>query len=269
MKIACNWSESLGALLANGQVHVDCIKMGVYGDFDRQFQTARALKPILLHGLGCFDHSGMRSIGLVDFRRANVLLAQCGSPHYGLHLAIQNADMDTPMSDDEIHALMSRQIQVFKSNLRVPLLLENTPDSPQDRTVFDHRPYAEADKISRLLRENGVGLLLDLTHAKITALYRGWNIYEFLRGLPLDRIREIHVNGSGYDDQGFPADTHQAMDTADYDLLEWVLGLARPDVVTLEYNGVSGESAETVAGNLRSQLAELRRLPGRVAHGTL
>ncbi len=260
MKIACNWSESLRALLAGGQVQVDYIKMGVYGDFDRQFQSARALKPILLHGLGCFDHSGMRDIGIVDFGRANSLLAQCGSPHYGLHLAIQNAYMDAPMRDDEIHALMSRQIQIFKKNLRVPLLLENTPDSPQDRTVFDHRPYAEAEKISRLLRENDVGLLLDLTHAKITALYREWDIYEFLRELPLDRIREIHVNGSGYDDQGFPADTHQAMDTADFDLLEWVLGLARPDVVTLEYNGVKGESAEMVSDNLRRQLADLRRI---------
>ena len=103
-------------------------------------------------------------------------------------------------------------------------------------------------------------LVLDLTHAKITALYREWDIYEFLRELPLDRIREIHVNGSGYDDQGFPADTHQAMDTADFDLLEWVLGLARPDVVTLEYNGVKGESAEMVSDNLRRQLADLRRI---------
>ena len=259
-KIACNWSETLGALLADGQADVDYIKMGVYGEFEKQFDFVRSLRPVLLHGLGYFEHSGMRDAGIVDFQRSNRLLAECGSPHYGLHLAIQNADMASPMGDEEIHAHMSTQIQTFKRNLAVPLLLENTPDSPQDRTVFDHHPFAEAEKISRLLLEDDVGFLLDLTHAKITALYREWNIHDYLGGLPLDRIKEIHVNGSGYDEQGFPADTHQAMEAEDYELLNWVLGHSNPDFVTLEYNGIKSEEQETVRANLRRQLEELHRI---------
>lgn len=259
-KIACNWSEILGMLLAGGEAHIDYIKMGVYGEFERQFGFVRSLKPILLHGLGCFEHSGMKDIGIVDFKRANSLLTHCGSVHYGLHLAIENADMVSPMSDEQIHALMSEQIWVFKNNLSVPLLLENIPDSPQDRTVFGHYPYAEADKIGRLLHENDVGLLLDLTHAKITALYRQWNIHDYLSGLPLDRVREIHVNGSGYDEKGFPADTHQSMDTVDYELLDWVLGYSKPDVVTLEYCGLESENEETIVRSLRHQLGELNRI---------
>lgn len=259
-KIACNWSEILGGLLADGQVHIDYIKMGAYGEFEKQFTFVRSLKPILLHGLGCFEHSGMKDISVVDFKRANTLLAKCGSMHYGLHLAIKNADMTSPMSDEEIHVHMSQQIQIFKNNLSVPLLLENIPDSPQDRTVFDHYPYAEAGKIGRLLQENDVGLLLDLTHAKITALYRERNVRDYLRELPLDRVKEIHVNGSGYDEQGFPADTHQSMDIVDYELLNWVLGYSKPDVVTLEYCGLESENEETIAKSLRHQLGELNRI---------
>ena len=152
---------------------------------------------------------------------------------------------------------MSKQIQVFKKNLSVPLLLENVPDSPQDRIVFDHYPYVEAEKIDRLITENGVGLLLDLTHAKITALYRKWNIYDYLKVLPLNRIREIHINGSGYDNDGFPADTHQSMSDEDYELLDWVLSRSNTEIVTLEYCGINSENEEIVCRNLKYQLTKL------------
>lgn len=259
-QIACNWSSTLGSLLQQGQADIDYIKTGVYGSFGEQFDTIRSWKPILLHGLGCFDHSGMKEIGAVDFDMANRLIAQCGSPHYGLHLAITNADMPGPMGDEEIHVLMSRQIKVFQRNLAVSLLLENTPDSPEDRTVFDHYPYAEADKISRLIVENDVGFLLDLTHASITAEFRNWDIHTFLQALPLDRIREIHVNGHGVDAQGFPIDTHQAMESEDYRLLCWVLERSQPQFVTLEYSGVAGEDAATIAGNLCKQIHALNHI---------
>lgn len=256
-QIACNWSASLEALLIEEAGIIDYIKTGVYGSFEEQFATIRSYRPILLHGLGCFDHSGMKDIGAVDFERANRLIAQCGSPHYGLHLAIKNADMPSPMSDEEIHGLMSRQIKVFQHTLAVPLLLENTPDSPEDRTVFDHYPYAEAEKIRRLVVENDVGLLLDLTHASITAAFRGWDIHAFLLALPLERIREIHVNGHGTDTQGFPIDTHQAMEAEDYRLLYWVLEHSHPEFVTLEYSGVASEEPAAIAENLRRQIHTL------------
>lgn len=256
-KIGCNWSEALIDLINNNRIDIDYIKMGAYGEFDKQFDIVRLLKPILLHGLGYFECSGMKNISIIDFQRANELILKCGSPHYGLHLAIQNTDMSTGMNDNDIYIHMSKQIQIFKKRLTVPLLLENTPDSPQDRTVFNHYPYAEYDKISRLLNDNDVNLLLDLTHAKITALYRNWNIYDYLKALPLHRIKEIHVNGSGYDEQGFPADTHQPMNNEDYELLDWLLLYSNPDIITLEYNGIESEDKELISLNLVKQLNEL------------
>jgi len=241
-------------------MQVDYIKAGAFGDFDDQFETMRSLRPVLLHGLGCFDHAGMKNIGRVDFQRANRLIRECGSPHYGLHLAIENADMEHAMSDEEIHVRMSEGIQIFKRNLSVPLLVENLPDSPQDRTIFDHHPTAEPEKVARLLNENDVGLLLDLTHARVTCLYRKWDVHDFLNALPLDRVKEIHVNGLGYDEQGFPADLHRAMEKEDYGLLAWVLERAHPDIVTLEYLGVGAETPETISLNLVEQLHEINRI---------
>lgn len=114
--------------------------------------------------------------------------------------------------------------------------------------------------MSRLLRENNVSFLLDLTHAKITCLYNGWNIHDYLCELPLDLVVEIHVNGSGHDKEGFPADTHQAMEDEDYELLEWVLKYTSPSVVTLEYNGIDGESENTIISSLEKQLNKIQSI---------
>lgn len=256
-RIGCNWSEALGALLIEGIVDVDFVKYGVYPDYDEKFARIRPMKPILLHGLGCFDHAGMRSPEAVDFTAANVRIAACGSPHYGLHLAIKNADMDPGMTDADVRARLLSGIRTFKENLRAPLLLENTPDSPQDRAAFDHHPYAEPEKLADILETADAGLLLDLTHAKITARFRGWDVRDFLRALPLQRVREIHINGSGKDESGFPADTHQAMEAEDRSLLDWTLARTNPNVVTLEYSGFAGEPESAVRKNLLIQLTQL------------
>lgn len=259
-KIGCNWSKNLSNLIQKKQVEIDYIKNGAFRDFEEQFETMRSLKPILLHGLGYDEHSGMRDIGMVDFQRANKLIKRCDSPHYGLHLSIKNADISSYLSDEDIYKHMSKQIQIFKRNLSVPFLLENIPDSPEERTVFDHYPYAEPDKISKLLIDNDVNLLLDLSHARITTIYRNWDIYDFLKNIPLHRIKEIHVNGSAIDKQGFPVDTHEAMREEDYELLSWILEYSSPDIVTLEYQGVCSESPELISENLYNQLKKLNHL---------
>jgi len=256
-KIACNWSDPLADLIINRQINIDYIKAGAYGEFERQFDTIRSLKPILLHGLGYHERTGMENINLIDLQRANKIIKDCGCPHLGIHLAIKNSDMQSLMEPEDIYIRMSKHIQFFKKNLSVPVLLENIPDSPQERAVFDHYPYAEPERINRLLYDNDVNLLLDLAHAKVTALYKDWKIYEYLKNLPLDRIKEIHVSGSGYDQYGFPDDTHQAMCDDDYELLYWVLERSNPDIVTLEYVGIDSEPQDLILDNLYSQIKKL------------
>jgi uncharacterized protein (UPF0276 family) len=260
MYFGCNWSKALKCLLEKDAVKIDYIKSGAFGPFNEEFLTMRSMRPILLHGLGHFEDTGMKNIEILDFDLVNKLIKNCNSPHYGLHLSIKNSDMYPGMTDEDIHEHMSKQIQIFKRNITVPLLLENTPDSPKDRTMFDHYPYIMPEQLSRLLVENDVSFLLDLTHAKITAKYRGFNIHDYIRQLPLDRVVEIHVNGSGYDKDGFPTDTHQAMEKEDYKLLDWVLNYTNPEVVTLEYNGIATESHDTIICSIEKQLNEIQNI---------
>lgn len=260
MHIGCNWSRALKVLIENNAVKVDYIKSGSYGSFHEQFSTMRSMRPILVHGLGYFENSGMASIEKIDFRAANNIIKKCDSPHYALHLAIRKSDMYPGMNDVDIYELMCKQIQIFKKNLEVPLLLENSPDTPHDRKAFDLYPYIMPEQINRILRDNEVSLLLDITHAKLTSKYRGFDVYEYLGELLLDRVTEIHINGSGYDRDGFPMDTHQAMEKEDFKLLEWVLERTHPRIVTLEFNEVETENYDAVISSLERQLNQIQEM---------
>jgi hypothetical protein len=263
IKIGCNWSEHLYELLLGRQVDLDYIKTGAFGPFEARFETMRSLRPVLIHPLGHYERAGMKNTEVVDFDRANRLLTESGSPHYGLHLCIMNSDMPAPMTEGEIAARMDENIQLFKRSLNYPLLLENIPETPQESALYDHYPYSEPEKISRAVADNGTGFLLDITHAKITCMYKKWDIHDYLKALPLSKIREIHVNGSGRDKDGFPDDTHHPMEDGDHALLEFVLGYAKPHVISLEYAGVDGETPEMIKENLINQLKRLNKAVGR------
>lgn len=260
MYIGCNWSKALKFLIEKDVIKIDYIKSGAWGSFNEQFSMIRSMRPILLHGLGYSEDIGMKNIEIIDFNFVNKLIKNCNSPHYGFHLAIKSSDMYPGMTEENIYEHMSKQIQILKRQLIVPLLLENIPDSPQDRVKFDHYPYIMPEQYSRLFIDNDVSFLLDLTHAKITAQYHGWNVHDYIRQLPLNRVVEIHTNGSGYDKDGFPADTHQAMGDEDYKLLEWVLNYVNPSIVTLEYNGVEKENDDTIVYSLEKQLNKIQSI---------
>lgn len=254
MYIGCNWSKALKFLIEKNSIRIDYIKSFGYGNFKEDFKMMRSMRPILVHGLGYYENTGMNGIERIDFNFANSIIRKCNSPHYGIHLAIRSEDMFTGMTEDDIYKRMSNQIQFFKKSLSVPLLLENSPDTQHDREAFDLYPYVIPEQIYKLVVENDVSFLLDITHAKITAKYRGWDVYDYIGRLPLDHVVEIHTNGSGHDKNGFPMDTHKDMEEEDYELLEWVLNRTNPKIVTLEFNEVETEDYDKVIDSLEKQL---------------
>jgi len=137
------------------------------------------------------------------------------------------------------------------------VILENVMWDPEPDWVIP-RPVLEPDVITQVVRESGCGLILDLAHADISARHFGVDAREYICGLPLDRLRELHVTGVRMDENGLWKD-HYPLEGQDWELLKWAMERIRngewaePWVVTFEYGGVGADYEARTDGNILAE----------------
>lgn len=87
--------------------------------------------------------------------------------------------------------LLVENIQYAQERLPVPLCLENIA------SLFDweKQEISEPDFISAIVRETGVGLLLDVSNLYANSVNLKFNFCEYLDKLPLDRVKYVHIAG--------------------------------------------------------------------------
>jgi len=98
-----------------------------------------------------------------------------------------------------------------------PLVLEN---APRLFSLADAHEQSEGEFISSVVQRSGAGFLLDLDSAITTAKALGYDLEDYLRSLPLDRLIEIHT--------GHPR--------RDWDLLTQLFAVSPVRAVTLEWD---------------------------------
>lgn len=98
-----------------------------------------------------------------------------------------------------------------------PLVLEN---APRLFSLADSPEQSEGEFISSVVQRSGAGFLLDLDSAIATAKALGYDLKDYLRSLPLDRLIEIHT--------GHPR--------RDWDLLAQLFAVSPVRAVTLEWD---------------------------------
>jgi len=131
----------------------------------------------------------------------------------------------------------------------VRLLVENMPRWGR----LGHMHLIDPAFVTQVVEGANCHFLLDLAHARVAASTRGQPVRDYVRQLPLDRLVEIHISGPRpVEGNGQLIDVHQSLREEDYALLAWVLEMARPEAVTLEYS--------RGAALLKEQLLRLRRL---------
>lgn len=234
LQLALNYSKPAEELLLAGVIAPDLFKCPDWPDL---MAAAAAHRPIYVH----FDlKAGNGESARVNWNRIAELREQSATPYVNLHLV--------PRTDGQqargVEAIIRQMVDDVSAATRQfgpgNVMVENVPyraGGPFARTAVD------PEAIRRVLDETGCGLLLDLAHARITALELGWDEREYLSGLPVDRLRELHVTGLCTDPTGRVRD-HMPLTDPDWDLLEWALAQirlcrwARPWVVACEYGGV-------------------------------
>lgn len=239
MKIGCNYSPALLDLLEKGKIEIDYIKLSLYPGLEEGFEPGIFGLPVLVHGI---NPPGPERLGAevhpeLDWGRLNRIVFELGSPHLGVHLAVNGDDIVGKLDQKKTREKLIKGAQAWNDGLEVPLLGENVPDSPyyQKKGVL---PWAgDPWLIDEVCREAGIGLLLDLAHARVSAWTRGMEIKEYLSVLPLDLVGEIHLAAPLMTQKNGLRDRHLELEKIDYNLFEWVLGKCSPEIVTLEYGG--------------------------------
>jgi len=260
MRFAVNYSTKAGELVRTGKLDCDLFKCP---EWDGLLKAATAIKPVYLH----LDISlGRDQVQNLDFDKLRKMLDETGTPHVNCHLA-GTPDMKIGSKTDRVKLLKQwiKEIEVLKQVfVGYPIISENLPFEPP---IPEFHLSSDPELISKAIVETDTGLLLDISHARISADTLGIDYQSYIERLPLDRIHEVHITGvRRY--HGFLED-HFEMQTEDWPSTAWAAEQIRvgawrePEIVAFEYGGV-GEwfSWRTETWALEEQVPRLYRLFG-------
>jgi uncharacterized protein (UPF0276 family) len=187
-------------------------------------RQVRARYPVVLHGVSL-------SIGSVDpideaYLTGLAALADEIEPAWiSDHLCWSSFGGHTghdlwplPFTEEALDHVV-RRVQAVQERLRRPILIENVSSYLE----FAHSTLPEWEFLSEVARRADCGLLLDVNNVFVSAHNHGFEAAEFLAGIPVERVKQIHL--AGHRDEG----TH-LLDTHDHAVCDGVWALYRAAV---------------------------------------
>lgn len=182
--------------------------------------------PLAGHGLELsLGSRGPEAPGYVDSLRD--LLEHTGSLWHGDHLCMtQSQSLPiralTPVPFvEEALAVAAENVRSLQPRLGRPLIVENIAYC----ITWPLNVMDEATFIARALEKADCGWLLDLHNLYANARNFGFDPYEVLKRLPLDRVVQIHIAG-GEEQEGLYLDTHSTCTPPEvWEMLEYVVPL--------------------------------------------
>ncbi len=161
----------------------------------------RAGYPVVMHGVAL-------SIGAADgpdesYLDALAALADRVQPLWisdhlcwtGVHGKVLHDLYPLPYSDAAL-AVVVRNVQRVQERLKRSLLLENV----SSYVGFAASSMTEWEFINEVCARSGCRLLLDVNNIHVSSVNHDFDAREFLRGVPADRVQQIHL--AGHTDHG-------------------------------------------------------------------
>ncbi len=254
IQLTADLSDPLLELVHNDEAPLDAVEVGPWFSVQQIHNYRHMLPglPFYFHGADLIDRVGVIP-GAVS--RIAAYLHCTESRWVSMHITLWLPGMvwlmlrrgwHMPLPNPERAAQrFIRQVRRLARSIRVPVILENTEPLPFAGYDFEVQP----ERITHVLEGAECGFLLDIGHARVSAAALRVDVVDYLSGLPLNRVVQVHLSGPRMRD-GRLVDVHESLQATDYALLDFVLQRARPQVVTLEY--IRQREA------LREQLCRLR-----------
>ncbi len=218
-------------------------------------------------GLGIDDAIDTETGKPADWKKVEDLLSSTHTREINLHLAPTIQDFpqmanstEDPHNIEMVTEYIIRDIAAVVGRFGPERVLVETVGGV--RGGFLPSGYLH-ETVGQVIFETGCGLLLDISHARLAAWSLGMDAQEYIQGLPVKQIREIHVTGI----QRFAGEwvqlvreatgaehiirqyegqllDHLPMTDADWRFFSWAMENARsgqwgkPRIVSFEYGGV-------------------------------
>lgn len=246
IQLAINYSPPASQLFAEGKIPLQRFKCP---DWPDMIDDAIQELPVAVH-FNLF--AGRGKLEKTDWSLVSRLLKQTGTPYVNVHLEARASDFpdippesDAPADVERIAERMLADLQVVTRRFGAErVIAENVPYRQGDKLL---RASVDPDLIRRVITESGAGLLLDLSHASISAATLGMDEKEYFRRLPVKRLREMHFTGI-HNLQGRLQDHLSAL-PADWERLDWALEQVHtsewgpPWMLAFEYGGIGEKFA--------------------------
>ena len=229
----------------------------------------RADYPVAMHGVAL-------SIGAADgidqpYLDSLAALAERVQPMWisdhlcwtGVHGRVLHDLYPLPYSEMALATVVAN-VHHVQERLRRPLVLENV----SSYVGFNSSTMTEWEFISEVSARTGCRLLLDVNNIYVSSVNHGFSAMAFLRGVPADRVQQIHL--AGHTDHGdHIIDTHDhPVADAVWALYEAALSLCGPVATMIERDDhIPALDVLVTELDVARRKAQQVLRPASVAHG--
>ena len=247
MNFAINYSPQAADLLRADEIEIDLFKCPPWRDL---IAEASALAPVYVH----FPLvAGQPSLRETDWGEVKRLLEETNTPFVNVHfevtadvypeMAVNTRD---PRDAEKLTERLIEDVRYVAQHVGAErVIAENIVYRGHKWDVL--RPCVQPGVIRTVLEETDCGLLLDLSHARLSAHYLeveepGVTLWNYLAALPMGRLRELHLTGIHFH-RGKLSD-HLPLSEFDWEVTERAFESIRagtwrePHTVAFEYGGV-------------------------------
>ncbi|MBX7533658.1 DUF692 domain-containing protein [Qipengyuania sp. 1XM1-15A] len=204
----------------------------------RILEEVRAKHPVILHGVSMSVGSAS---GLDDEYLARLkTLAQRIDPLWvSDHLCWTRTSahnshdlLPLPLTHEALDTVCDN-IDHAQETLGRTMLFEN----PSSYLTFPEDEMSEWDFMAAMARRTGCYMLLDVNNVHVSAQNHGFDAQEYIAGLPLERVRQIHLAGHtpATPERDIVIDTHdREVCEAVWELYEWTVARTGPVATMIE-----------------------------------
>jgi len=209
--------------------------IGMGGFWKRILDRAASKYKIFTHGLS-LSIGSPDPLDLPYIKKIKTFLDTYNISIYSEHLSYSQCDnahlydlLPIPFTEDAVRHIVPR-IKTVQDILERPLILEN---------VSYYTPVAaelkEHEFISAIINESNCKLLLDVNNVFVNAFNHGYDAYDFILKIPLDKVAYIHIAGHEKVSDDLIIDTHgQDVIPPVYELLDFTFAHINSVPVLLE-----------------------------------